>query len=363
MKPNNKTHLSDMLEEEIKFSRQKSLKHKRPYPPEKLKKPVTYWIKEDRLMNGKGKALTIILRTRGCSWALKHGGCSMCGYIEDANIEPVEPELIIKQFDFALDNSLEQINNGSEKYILKIFNSGSFFDDEEIPEHVRTHIYERLAVIPNITEFVVESRTEYITNESLIPLKEILPKKYTEIGIGLESVDDHVRNGYIHKGMPFGDFLNAVEICHKNDIGIKTYLLFKSPFLNEKAAIDDCVTSLNKLMEIPVETVSVNPCNVQRGSFVEYLWYNKRYRPPWFYSLFTCFQEALQDTSMDMRILCEPSGAGTERGIHNCHRSQCNENMSEKLKNFVLSQDLAILTQKSANECVCKKKYELKLSF
>ncbi|TFF96407.1 MAG: hypothetical protein EU547_06470, partial [Promethearchaeota archaeon] len=63
MKPNNETVASEIIKEEIKRSRKKSLKNKSPYPANKLEKPVSYWTKEDRLIGGKGKAFTVILRT------------------------------------------------------------------------------------------------------------------------------------------------------------------------------------------------------------------------------------------------------------------------------------------------------------
>jgi hypothetical protein len=357
---NNKEKMEhNYIAEEIKRIRKKSLQHKSPYPPEKLKKPVAFWIKEDRLMEGIGKALTIILRTRGCSWALDHGGCSMCGYIEDANIDPVDPIYLKNQFDFALNQSLDQIENDNNKYVLKIFNSGSFFDDSEVSKDVRTYIYNQINAIPRISEFTVESRTEYLTPEKLKALTEQLPEKYIEIGIGLESVDTHIRNTYIHKNLSFEDFQKAVELCHSYNIGVKAYLLFKPPLINEKAAIDDCSHSIQKLLDLNVETVSVNPCNVQKGSFVEYLWHSNRYRPPWFYSLFECFLKTLSKQKLkQMRVLCEPSGIGTKRGIHNCLRKECNKRMERVLSEFILHQDLKYLTQLEY-DCICRKKYLL----
>jgi radical SAM enzyme (TIGR01210 family) len=287
----------------------------------------------------------------------------MCGYIEDANLENVPAEQIVNQFDFAVEKNRDQIEADSDEYILKIFNSGSFFDDSEVPQQVRTHIYEKISKIPKITEFIVESRPEFITYENLTNLNKLLPEKYTEIGIGLESVDDHIRNTYIHKGLSYKDFLHAVKLCHDNDIGVKAYLLFKPPFLNEQAAIDDCISSIQTLIDLNIETISINPCNVQKGSFAEYLWYQKRYRPPWFYSLFECLRKALGDSSFTTRILCDPSGAGRKRGIHNCLRSDCDENMLQKLNQFVMHQDLKYLTPSEGEECECRKRYELERHF
>ncbi|TXT61156.1 MAG: hypothetical protein BAJALOKI3v1_820011 [Promethearchaeota archaeon] len=349
----------ECLAEEIEGLRKHTLKNRTPYSDDKLGKPLAFWTKQERLLDKVGKELTIILRTKGCYWALEHGGCSMCGYIEDANIQNVPSEQIIHQFDYAVQNKITEIREDSNDYVLKIFNSGSFFDDSEINKQTREHIYKKVAEIPQITEFIVESRIEFITEDNLMEMKKYLPDICIEIGIGLESVDDHIRNKYINKGLTFEDFLSTKELCDLNDVGIKAYLLFKPPFLNEQASIDDCIHSIKTLIDLGIESISINPCNVQKNSFVEYLWYQNRYRPPWYYSLFECFKKALNSSTLQKtRILCDPSGAGTKRGIHNCLRKECNEKMREILSQFILSQDLEILNE-IEYDCICYSRYNL----
>lgn len=349
------------LIEKIVHLRQSFLRSKKVFTNDELDRPVSYWIKTERLLNEIGKEIVIILKTKGCSWALgENGGCSMCGYIQDSNIHKVKPFHIINQFNHALEDKLEEIEKDDEKYILKIFNSGSFFDDEEVPKNIRKHIFESIDKIKNIKEVVVESRTDHIKPENLQEIKEIT-NKYVEIGIGIESTNDYIRKNYINKGLSFSDFLKAVEICKNQDIGIKAYLLFKPPFINEIGAIDDCKKSITDLIDLNINTISINPVNIQRGSLVEYLWYQNRYRPPWFYSLFECLKKALSaDILKRTRILSDPSGAGTKRGIHNCLRRECNEKMITLLRNFVLSQNLNDLYKiDQIDECECKITYFL----
>jgi hypothetical protein len=330
-----------------------------------LNKPVAYWIKDDRLLNKKGKELTIILRTKGCSWALgESGGCSMCGYIGDSNIDPVDPEQIIHQFDYAMDKKANEIMSSKDDFVLKIFNSGSFFDDEEISEEIRSHIYNKIMQFSKIKEIVVESRVEYLRESKLRAMRDTLKEKYIEIAIGLESIDNHIRNNYINKGLSYEDFLDAIHMCKKFNLGIRVYLLFKPPFLNEQAAIDDCIRSVNKLIDLPVNTISINPVNIQKGSYVEYLWYQKRYRPPWFYSLLKVLRKILKNRKegISTRIISDPSGAGTKRGIHNCLKRECNEKMITILRNFVLTQNPEELVV-DIPQCECKLEYRLKKLF
>jgi radical SAM enzyme (TIGR01210 family) len=342
--------------------RKKAIGRKKEFTNEQLEKPVSFWSKDDRLMNGIGKEFTVILRTKGCSWALgNYGGCSMCGYVQDANIKHVPSHYLIKQFDYAFERKINEVSNQQNNYILKIFNSGSFFDDSELAEDVRMHIYRKISEIENIKEFVIESRVKYITANNLSNLKNNLKNKYVEIGIGLETVNDYIRNNYINKGLTYENFIEAVDLCKKYGIGVKVYLLFKPPFLNEQGAIDDCVDSLNTLIKLKVNTISINPLNIQKGSLAEYLWYQNRYRPPWFYSLFKSLKKAIkQEDLKNIRIISTPSGAGTKRGIHNCLR--CNEQMIGMLKEFVLNQDISRLRQ-NEKDCDCKIKYYLKRNY
>jgi len=351
------------ISKKIKQLRDKSLKRKK-INKELLNIPVAYWIKEDRLLNAIGKEFNIILRTPGCYWALgETGGCSMCGYIEDAYLGKITSENLIEQFEYAVNKKIEEIDQDSSPYILKIFNSGSFFDKREISEKTAEILFKKIKEIPNIKEIVLESRPEFITKKNLNLLTEYLGDKYVEIGIGIETINDHIRNSYINKGLKYDDFLKAVDLLKNYKIGVKAYLLFKPPFLTEQAAIDDCGLSIRELINLNIETVSINPVNIQKGSLVEYLWYQKRYRPPWFYSLFECLEEYLTQSDLNnIRILSDPSGAGTQRGIHNCADYECNKLMQEHLKEFVLSQDLNRLRDVEYL-CECKKEYELKKNF
>ncbi|KKN48010.1 hypothetical protein LCGC14_0657300 [marine sediment metagenome] len=350
--------------EKIKFFRQKGLKSRVRLKEEQLESPTSFWIKRERLFHEIGKELTIILRTKGCSWATSEsGGCSMCGYIRDACIEGIHDTQIIKQFDYVLSNKIGEISEDPNNYILKIFNSGSFFDDDEISTNVRRNLYEKIANIKKVKEVVLESRSEYITDEKLLEIREFLDKKYIEVAIGLETVDDYIRNNYINKNAFIDDFKDVLRRCKQHGIGVKAYLLFKPPFLNEQAAVDDCSHSLKELINLKINSISINPMNIQKNTLVEYLWFQGKYKTPWYYSLFKCLKKSINQYDLNsIRILCDPSGAGTKRGIHNCLKRECEQSARKVLNNFVLNQNLDEL-EENLYECECKKKYQLQKNY
>lgn len=349
----------------VKEIREKVISKKTSFSEEQLNKPISFWIKNDRLLNGRGKEFTIILRTRGCNWALSDsGGCSMCGYINDCGLNFIISKHLLNQINYSFQS--KEIENKEEGFAFKIFNSGSFFDENEIPKEVRHYIYQKVQKYENIKEFVVESRLEHITKEKLEDLRKQLGDRYIELAIGLETVDDYIRNKYINKGMFYNDFKKLVELAKKIGIGIRAYLLFKPPFLNEQGAIDDCTKSIKELINLGISTISINPLNVQKDTLVEYLWYQKRYRPPWFYSLFKCLRNVYNTNNISNlpRIISDPTGAGTKRGIHNCLKRDCNFKMVEILRNFVLSQNFTYLNNKeSYQNCDCLLKYRLQKNY
>jgi radical SAM enzyme (TIGR01210 family) len=349
--------------DKLRQIRKKSLKEIPDLSERELSNPVSYWIKEDRLLNEIGKEFTIILRTKGCRWALsEQGGCSMCGYIKDSYITNIKPQYIKNQFLIAWNAKIEEIEKSDVNFIIKIFNSGSFFDDEEITEETRHIIYEKISQVDKIKEVVVESRVEFLDENKLKKMKEMLGDKHIEIAIGLETSNDWIRINYLNKGLLYQDFLMAVKLCRSCQLGIRVYLLFKPPFLNESSAVDDCVTSIKKMIELNIDTISINPVNIQKGTLVEYLWKKELYRPPWFYSLIKCLNSAIksQDVLNNTRIVSDPSGAGTIRGIHNCNDKFCNGRMKEILQDFVLAQEISRINNLEEQiECNCKLKYHI----
>jgi len=318
-------------------------------------KAIAAWIEDDRLITQQGKALVIILNSNGCAWAQSDsGGCSMCGYSNETS-ENISAKDLIKQVDDVL------IKFTAKKFqSVKLFNSGSFLDEKEIPKDAQIAIMKLLAKIPEVTEIIVETRPEYVTQEKLKQLKSILGKNMElELGIGLETSNDFVRINNINKGFTRKDFEKATKIALKNNVRVKSYLLFKPPFLTEKEAINDVIQSVIDSIKTGARSVSINPMNIQSGTLVYRLWQTDLYRSPWFWSLKKVIQkiweriekEKLQD-NVD-RIVSDPSGAGSIKGIHNCRK--CNKYFIKAIKNFSLKQDPSALNQIT---CECKETWE-----
>jgi hypothetical protein len=289
-------------------------------------RPVAVWSSQDLLNGQPVKSLTIILRTVGCRW----NRCTMCGYASEG--APATAEDLMVQFNAAMKKL-----SGDDR-VVKIYTSGSFLDPLEMPEEARAKILEDLQS-RGIEKLVIESRPEYITQNRV---EECLSSIKTEFAIGLETANDLIRQKIIRKGFTFQEFIDAAMTVHDMGGKVKAYLLLKPPFLSEGAAIRDAIISA-KAARQHADILSLNLCNIQRGTVVERLWEHGEYRPPWLWSAV----EVLKNVSYP--IICDPVGAGARRGPHNC--GECDAAIAKAIRSHDLTQDPGIFDDL---DCNCK---------
>jgi radical SAM enzyme (TIGR01210 family) len=183
--------------------------------PQNPRQPVRCWSEKDVLDGKIVDAYVIILRTRGCAWALS-SGCTMCGYFNDSMLSALSEEDLHSQFENAMQNY-------KNEKIVKLFTSGSFLDPSEIPVSLQHHI---LSTLNNTAEKIsVESRPEYITEKSVEAIQKKISLQKFEVGIGLETSNDLVREKAINKGFTLQDYKKAAALLKKHKIHIKTYVL------------------------------------------------------------------------------------------------------------------------------------------
>lgn len=302
-------------------------------------KPVRFWSEKD-VLNGKiVDTFVIIFRTRGCSWALK-SGCSMCGYFNDSLWEKISESDLLKQFDTAMEKY------SGEKFV-KIFTSGSFLDDKEIPLKVRDKILNKL--IKTAEKISVESRPEYITQENLSSIKNLINGTTFEVGVGLETANDFVRENSINKGFTFNDYKTVVSNLKKYNFNLKTYVTIKPLFLTEKESINDCLDTIEKI-DSYTDIISLNPTNVQKNTVVDYLWKRKQFRPAWLWSIVDILKQSKKLTNAHVK--CDIAGGGSIRGAHNC--GKCDSIFLKAIADFSLYKDTNVF--KNLN-CECKNRW------
>lgn len=331
--------------------------------PGDLRDYIRCWSEEDVLTDAEHptgrpcKALVVILKTRGCTWALA-GGCTMCGYANESAWTKVSEDELVAQFERAWRKY-----NGEE--LVKIYTSGSFLDRFEVMPGAQKRILAMVGTKPLKVAF--ESLPGFATDEAFANLEGLCSK--LEVGIGVESANLRVLRDSVNKGHSFDAFPIAAAACRRHDVSVKAYLMCKPPFLKESDALTDSTRTI--IAAAPhSQMVSLNPTNVQGNTLVDALYKRGSYRPPWLWTLV----QAL----LDGRTVAEANDAqsgrgpgafmlksdviasGQSRGAHNC--GQCDETVAGYLKKYKATQDKKWLAECLAKvECACRTEWRLTL--
>lgn len=321
------------------------IRNRQRVKPSPSDEPCAVWTGRDILETGPIDTITIIFKTSGCWWG-KAGGCTMCGYVYDsAQAEPSDDDLVAQ-----LSKAMKKASD-LDRFMVKIFTSGSFLDTKEIPLDVRHRILEELDRDGRVVKVLAETRPEFVTEESVKDCVSTLRSTAFEIATGLETSSDVIRKRSINKGFTFKNFVDAAVVAKENGATVKTYLMLKPPFISEKVALEDIVQTVRDAAEY-TDFFSINLCNVQRGTFVEYLWDRKQYRPPWLWSIVDVLLRTKAEFP-DKIITSDPVGAGSKRGPHNCR--ECSHAVADAIRQFSLTQDVSCLERLS---CDCRDLWE-----
>jgi len=261
----------------------------------------------------------------------------MCGYAAEG--APATAEDLVHQFATASERGL------LGDRMIKIYTSGSFFDDLELPPAARDEILKGVAT-SGAHRLVVESRPEHVDEEVVQECQSVLDGVEMEVGMGLETSSDLIREHAVRKGFAFRDFATASNAIHRAGGRVKAYLLLKPPFLSEGLAVRDAISSAKKAAEY-AEVLSLNLCNVQRGTPLERMWERGEYRPPWLWSAVEVLKASPRP------IICDPVGAGARRGPHNC--GECDSSHASAIRKFSLEQDQSIFDDL---HCDCRMAWE-----
>ena len=344
------------IRELTKEIRDKSIEYAKPKELDSLS---ASWYQEDLLYSGKGRTIFLILPTPGCSWALgPSGGCTMCSYISDCYLKPIENSKIIELFEKELGkwDYKEDYENG-DKIAIKLFASGSFLNPEEVPKEARDYVLKKLADMEEISEIVVESRPEYVKEEVLDEIFDIIGDKLFEISIGLETSNEETRLNKINKGFNNKTFEKAINLIKeyksKHNIKSKAYIFVKPILLSDQEAIKEAIETASYCEDLGVDRVSCCPATIHRGTLIERLWRRGSYNPPWIWSTIEVINTIRQNVKIP--ALMDTSGFGSRRGPYNCKK--CNKELKHRIidSNFDQSQ--------IEYDCECKKEWIAEVKF
>ncbi|MDO9580947.1 MAG: radical SAM protein [Bacteroidales bacterium] len=212
-------------------------------------RPYSWLIEKERTVSGEIEDTAIIFLTnRECPFH-----CLMCDLWKNTTDISVPRGAIPDQIEWAL-NQMPEVKH------LKLYNSGSFFDERAIP----AKDYKRIAeLVNNFETVIVESHPRLIDEKCLI-FRDML-KSDLHIALGLETVHPEILK-ILNKQMTLDDFKNSVRYLTQHGILSRAFVLLRPPFLSESEGIYWAEQSLDFAFSAGVECCTVIPVRAGNGA-------------------------------------------------------------------------------------------------
>ena len=235
-------------------------------------RPYAWMVEKERTAAGKIEDTAIIFLTnRECPFH-----CLMCDLWKNTTDVKVPVGAIPEQIEFVL-NQLRDVKH------LKLYNSGSFFDENAIPEQD----YERIAdLVSGFETVIVESHPLFITDKTIRFRNMLKPR--LEVAMGLETIHPGVLEK-LNKHMDPDDFRNAVQFLSQHNILCRAFILLRPPFLTESEGIQWAENAIDFAFSVGVECCTVIPVRAGNGA-MEYLQNTGYFTPPHISSLETVLE-------------------------------------------------------------------------
>ena len=251
------------------------------------------WISISTTSSQYGHRLVIGFQTIGCEYRRKNNiGCFHCGFYAGAMPPP----------KFQLISSLKSQFRKGLKFAKELFwkidvieflSDGSFLNDNELPEDIKKNIFHSISKMPNIKKVLVESTPNKVFDERkevIQRLKGLREDQVLEIGIGLETSDDFIRQACFNKGYTIEEFeraithLNSLDKPLKKRVNVVAYVFVKPPFLNEKESIEDVLRTIKYLYKLNCKSdvkiiPKLEPAIISNGTLLSLLWEEDKYAP------------------------------------------------------------------------------------
>lgn len=218
---------------------------------------------------------TVFLTNRECPWR-----CLMCDLWRNTLTETAPTGAIPAQLDFAL----AQLPPARQ---IKLYNSGSFFDPQAVPEIDYGPIAERLQQFEQVT---VESHPSLLGQRAL-RFRDSLPGTL-EVAMGLETAHPDVLEK-LNKRMTLDQFARAADFLTGNRMTLRAFVLVKPPFMNEAEGLQWAQLSVQFALNCGASVVSLIPTRFGNGA-LEALAEQGDFAPPKLATLERAFAAGLE---------------------------------------------------------------------
>jgi radical SAM enzyme (TIGR01210 family) len=235
-------------------------------------KPITSFVEPERQADGRVlDVVTIFLANRECSFH-----CLYCDLWRQTLDEPTQRGAVPQQIDIALRSAT--VSERPAPQVVKLYNSGNFFDAAAIPPDDWPAIADR---VRHFERVIVENHPRLIDDRCL-RFRDLLGTRL-EVAMGLETVHPEVL-ARMNKRMTLDDFANAARFLVEHDIAVRVFVLLRPPFLSEAEGIEWALRSITFAFDCGATCVSVIPTRAGNG-VMDQLQANGWFKPPTLSSL------------------------------------------------------------------------------
>lgn len=239
-------------------------------------KPYLFLHEEEVQADGQLRSVnTLFLTNRECPFK-----CVMCDLWRHTLDEPTPAGAIPAQIEYAL-NHLPQSD------IIKLYNSGNFFDGKAIPKAD----YEKIADLLSEYRHVVVENHPKLIGTFISDFKELLNGSF-EVAMGLESIHPDVLPR-LNKQITKENFRKATEFLTSQGISVRAFILLNPPFLTDPIEnIEWCLKSVEFAFDCGVSACSIIPTRDGNG-IMEKLREEGEYIPPTLAAFEDVFDQAM----------------------------------------------------------------------
>lgn len=191
---------------------------------------------------------TIFLTNRECPFR-----CTMCDLWRNTLTESVPAGAIPAQ----IDHALAQLGPAR---VVKLYNSGSFFDPRAIPPQDYAAIADRLQHFDRV---IVECHPAFLSDRCLAFRDLLTPR--LEIAIGLETAHPETLEK-LNKRMTLQQFEQAADFVRHHNIDLRVFILVQPPFMPSGEALHWARRSLDFAFDCDAKAAALIPTRGDNGA-------------------------------------------------------------------------------------------------
>ena len=202
------------------------------------------------------ECVAVFLTNRECPWK-----CFMCDLWKNTLETTVAPGMIPRQIAYAFQQmEVPHSADGRSAMLVKLYNSGSFFDPRAVPIADYGKIAQLLAGFQRV---IVECHP-LLLGDSCLRFRDLLAAEL-EVALGLETAHPAALK-QLNKGFGVEDFLKKCDWLQENGMAIRVFLLVNPPFVPAVEQSEWMEKSIQLAADAGAEVIGLIPTRPGNGA-------------------------------------------------------------------------------------------------